>query len=104
MSATSLYILHRSQLTTRQEVESISLLLSLGILDHYSMTGIVSPGTPRADIRISSENVDKFPLAFVAPLGTETARSVLREGFDGASDPDDGKVNIHYGDPSGRDL
>lgn len=59
-------------LTTRQEVESITDFLALGVLDHDGVAGVVSAGTTGTDIRLSSKNVDKLAFALVTPLGAET--------------------------------
>ena len=35
------------------------------------MPSIVSPGTPRTDVGVSSEDIDELSFALVAPLGAE---------------------------------
>lgn len=52
-------------------MESISLLLALVTLDYDSVTGIVTACAASTNVRLGSENVDKFTLAFITPLGSE---------------------------------
>ena len=52
-------------------MESISLLLALVTLDYNRVAGIVTACTTSANVGVGSENVDKFTLAFITPLGSE---------------------------------
>jgi len=52
-------------------VEGIGLLLALLALDDDGVAGVVSAGASGANVCISSEDIDKFALALVTPLGAE---------------------------------
>lgn len=61
----------QSRRTTREQVERIGRLDALRVLDHDGVSGIVSSGTPSADVRFGGKDIDELALAFIAPLGTE---------------------------------
>jgi hypothetical protein len=60
-------------LTTREQVERISLLLSLGVLDDDGMPSVVPAGASRTNVRFGREDIDELALALVTPLGAEAA-------------------------------
>lgn len=66
--------------TRRKEVEGIGGLLALVILNNDGVTGIVSAGTAGTDVCVRREDVDKFALALIAPLGSEAGCQRLRVG------------------------
>lgn len=47
------------------------------------MTGIVSSGTSSTDVRVGSEDIDKFAFTLVTPLGTESGGLALLQRFVG---------------------
>jgi hypothetical protein len=65
--------------TRRQEVEGISLLLSLVVGDDNGVSGVVSTRASSANVSISSEDIDKFAFALVTPLGAEAG--IVRTGL-----------------------
>jgi hypothetical protein len=56
-------------------VEGISLLFALLSSNDNRVASVVSAGASSANVCISSEDIDKFALALVAPLGSEAVSS-----------------------------
>lgn len=63
-----------SRLTTRQHVESISLLLPLIALNYNGMTRIVSSSTACTYVGFYCEDIDELAFALVTPLRAKAAR------------------------------
>lgn len=63
--------------TRRQKVEGIGGLLALLILDNDGVTSVVTASAAGANVCVRREDIDKFALALIAPLGSEAEMLVV---------------------------